>query len=47
MAAAIHIDRLVAWLNARPRAQPRTSRFAARAPAGAIPCETLPAVDHG
>ena len=46
IAAAINIDRLVAWLNERPRAQTRTSRFAALAPAGAIPCETLPAVDH-
>jgi transposase len=35
IAAAINIDRLVAWLNERPRAQTRTSRFAALAPAGA------------
>src|SRR5882762_5743354 len=35
IAAAINIDRLVAWLNERPRAQTRTSRFAALAPADA------------
>jgi transposase len=46
IAAAINIDRLVAWLDERPRAQTRTSRFAALAPAGALPYETLPAVDH-
>ena len=32
-AAAINIDRIVAWLDQRPRAQTRTSRFAALAPA--------------
>ena len=32
-AAAINVDRLVAWLDARPRAKTRTSRFAALAPA--------------
>jgi hypothetical protein len=32
IAAAINIDRLVAWLDERPRAQTRTSRFAALAP---------------
>jgi hypothetical protein len=32
-AAAIHMERLVAWLNERPRAKTRTSRFAALAPA--------------
>jgi transposase len=32
-AAAINIDRIVAWLDERPRAQTRTSRFAALAPA--------------
>src|SRR5215813_8997210 len=32
-AAAINIDRIVAWLDQRPRAQMRTSRFAALAPA--------------
>jgi transposase len=31
-AAAINIDRIVAWLDERPRAQTRTSRFAALAP---------------
>ena len=31
-AAAINFDRLVAWLDGRPRAQTRTSRFAALAP---------------
>ncbi len=35
-AAAIHIDRIVAWLDERPRAQTRTSRFAALAPANAL-----------
>ncbi len=35
IAAAINIDRLVAWLNERPRAQTRTSRFATLAPATA------------
>jgi transposase len=35
-AAAINIDRLVAWLDQRPRAQTRTSRFAALAPANAL-----------
>ena len=32
-AAAINIDRIVAWLDERPRAQTRTSHFAALAPA--------------
>jgi transposase len=36
IAAAINIDRLVAWLDERPRAQTRTSRFAALAPANAL-----------
>jgi transposase len=35
-AAAINLDRIVAWLDERPRAQTRTSRFAALAPANAI-----------
>ena len=35
-AAAINIDRIVAWLDERPRAQTRTSRFAALAPAGML-----------
>src|ERR671924_772325 len=33
IAAAINIDRIVAWLDERPRAKTRTSRFAALAPA--------------
>ena len=36
IAAAINIDRIVAWLDERPRAQTRTSRFAALAPASAL-----------
>jgi transposase len=32
-AAAMNIDRIVAWLDERPRAKTRTSRFAALAPA--------------
>jgi transposase len=36
IAAAINIDRIVAWLDDRPRAQTRTSRFAALAPANAL-----------
>ena len=32
-AAAINVDRIVAWLEERPRAKTRTSRFAALAPA--------------
>ena len=32
-AAAINLDRMVAWLEDRPRATTRTSRFAALAPA--------------
>jgi transposase len=35
IAAAINIDRIVAWLDERPRAKTRTSRFAALAPANA------------
>src|SRR6266705_1238644 len=35
IAAAINIDRIVAWLDERPRAQTRISRFAALAPANA------------
>jgi transposase len=34
-AAAINIDRLVAWLDERPRAQTRPARFAALAPVSA------------
>jgi transposase len=36
-AAAINIDRLVAWLEERPRATTRTSRFAALAPVHDLP----------
>jgi len=36
IAAAINIDRIVAWLDERPQATTRTSRFAALAPAGAL-----------
>jgi transposase len=46
IAAAINIDRIVAWLNERPRAKTRTSRFAALAPADVIPSRTLPGADH-
>jgi DDE family transposase len=35
-AAAINIDRMVAWLDERPRAQTRIARFAALAPPGAL-----------
>jgi transposase len=42
-AAAINVDRLVAWLDERPRATTRTSRFAALAPAPPLPAGT-PAV---
>jgi hypothetical protein len=41
-AAAINVDRIVAWLDERPRAKTRTSRFAALAPAGALPSGTRP-----
>jgi transposase len=37
IAAAINIDRIVAWLDERPRALTRISRFAALAPANAGP----------
>lgn len=43
IAAAINIDRLIAWFDARPRAQTRTSRFAALAPAGPAAPRTLTA----
>ena len=36
-AAAMNVDRLVAWLDERPRAKTRTSRFAALAPAAPLP----------
>ena len=35
-AAAMNIERLVAWLEERPRATTRTSRFAALTPADAL-----------
>jgi transposase len=40
IAAAINIDRIVAWLEERPRATTRTSRFAALAPVHDLPSET-------
>jgi transposase len=40
IAAAINIDRLVAWLDARPRAKTRPSRFAALAPVHDLLSET-------
>ena len=36
IAAAINVDRLVAWLDGQPRSQTRMSRFAALAPEGTI-----------
>jgi transposase len=36
-AAAINVDRIVAWLDERPQAKTRTSRFAALAPACLLP----------
>jgi transposase len=36
-AAAMNVERIVAWLNERPRAKTRTSRFAALAPACGMP----------
>ena len=39
LAAAINIDRIVAWLEERPRATTRTSRFAALAPVHDLPSE--------
>jgi transposase len=35
-AAAINVDRIVAWLDERPRAKTRTSRFAALAPVATL-----------
>jgi transposase len=46
-AAALNIDRMVAWLDERPRAKTRPSRFAALAPACAIPSRTPPGKDNG
>jgi transposase len=39
IAAAINVDRIVAWLEEHPRAKTRTSRFAALAPALDLPVE--------
>jgi transposase len=36
IAAAINIDHIVAWLDERPRAQTRTSHFAALAPVATL-----------
>jgi Transposase DDE domain len=41
-AAAINVDRIVAWLDERPRATPRTSRFAALAPVCGRPSDMPP-----
>ena len=41
IAAAINIDRIVAWLDERSRAKTRTSRFAALAPVHGIASEIL------
>jgi transposase len=38
-AAAMNVDRIVAWLDERPRAKTRTSRFAALAPACRLPSD--------
>jgi transposase len=38
-AAAINVDRIVAWLEERPRAKTRTARFAALAPVCILPSE--------
>jgi len=45
IAAAINIDRIVAWLDERPRATTRPSRFAALAPTCPLPSGTLPGED--
>jgi transposase len=39
-AAAMNVERIVAWLNERPRAKTRTSRFAVLAPAYGMPEDT-------
>jgi len=46
IAVAINIDRIVAWLDERPGATTRTSRFAALAPACAISSRPLPGKDN-
>src|SRR4029453_1699601 len=38
-AAAMHVDRMVAWLNERPRAKTHTSRVAALAPTCGMPSD--------
>jgi transposase len=42
-AAAMNVDRIVAWLDERPRAKTRTSRFATLAPACGMP-EDAPSI---
>jgi transposase len=42
-AAAMNVDRIVAWLNERPRARTRTSRFVVLAPACGMP-EDAPSI---
>jgi transposase len=42
-AAAMNVDRIMAWLNERPRAKTRTSHFAALAPACGVP-EDAPSI---
>jgi transposase len=42
IATAINVDRIVGWLDERPRAQTRTSRFATLAPACLLPHGTSP-----
>jgi transposase len=46
IAAAINVDRIVAWLDERPRATTRTSRFAALAPAYVLSSGPSPVEDH-
>lgn len=46
IAAAMHVDRIVAWLDERPRATTRTSRFAALAPVCALPAGTPPGAEN-
>jgi hypothetical protein len=45
IATAIPVDRLIAWLDERPRAQPRPARVAALAPACLLPLGTSPVSD--
>jgi transposase len=46
IAAAINVDRIVAWLDERPRATTRTSRFAALAPAYVLSSGPSPVEGH-